>query len=112
MQVRDFQGTMTIEIISLVKAQSHPERSNNALVLHSSQLSTAPLLSSLHRVLDVTAVEAFALSELRQEDGSIIQREVDLLICQQAGKELDAGVSVRKCHRHPLLEATENLWIG
>ena len=36
MQVRDFQGTMTIEIISLVKAQGHPERSNNAPVLHSS----------------------------------------------------------------------------
>ena len=36
MQVRDFRGTMTIEIISLVKAQSHPERSNNAPVLHSS----------------------------------------------------------------------------
>src|ERR1700733_516871 len=76
---------------------------------HSSQ--QRPLLSSLHRVLDVTAVEAFALSELRQEGGSIIQREVDLLICQQAGKELVAGDPVRKCHCHPLLEATENLWI-
>jgi hypothetical protein len=39
---------MTIEIISLVKAQSHPERSNNAPVLHSSQLSTAPSVEQPH----------------------------------------------------------------
>src|SRR5260370_33911043 len=78
-------------------------------VPHSSEQGL--LLSSLHRVLDVTAIEALTFGEFRQEDGSVIQRKVDLLFHQEARKELDPGVPVRKCHRHPLLEATENLWI-
>ena len=78
-------------------------------VPHSSEQGL--LLSRLHSVLDVTAIETLPLGEFRQEDGSIIEGEVDLLIRQQAGKELDAGVSVRKCDRHRLLEAIESLWI-
>src|SRR5260370_6056707 len=78
-------------------------------VPHSSEQGL--LLSSLYRVLDVTAIEALTLGEFRQEDGSVIQRKVDLLFHQETRKQLDPDVPVRKCHPHPLLEATENLWI-
>src|SRR5260370_11034629 len=79
-------------------------------VPHSSEQGL--LLSSLHRVLDITAVEALTLGEFRQEEGSVLQRKVDLLFHQEARKELDPGVPVRRCHGHPLLEAIENLWIN
>ena len=69
----------------------------------------SPLLGSVYRVFDVTAVKALPLGEFREEKGSVTQREVDLLVRQQPGKELDSGVPVWECHGHPLLEAVQNL---
>jgi hypothetical protein len=69
------------------------------------------LLGGLYRVFDVTAVKALPLGKFREEKGSVTQREVDLLVRQQPGKELDSGVPVWECHGHPLLEAVQNLRI-